>query len=165
MLFWERDVYSFSGQAADRAPHCRADRAAAGHPRSVPPAVSHMPDSFSNASNNRFSAGWTFLRCGTGPIPLSCNAHSLKIESDRTALRELLRRREVLTVRSTMSGTFVPKLPSLSKQAFLPKGTQAGEVVNLRQILRLSRVRDTWIGKVITGWRNGTCENTLRNSS
>jgi hypothetical protein len=53
-----------------------------------------------------------------------------KIEADRTALHELRRRREKLTVQSTMSGTFVSKLPSLSKQAFLPKGTQAGEVVS-----------------------------------
>ena len=31
----------------------------------------------------------------------------------------------------------------------------------LLQILRLSCVRDTWIGKVITTWRKRTCENTL----
>ena len=37
--------------------------------------------------------------------------------------------------------------------------------LNLRQILRLPRVRDTWIGKVITAWRKRTCENTLWNSS
>ena len=35
----------------------------------------------------------------------------------------------------------------------------------LRQILRLPRVRDTWIEKVITNWRKRTYENTPLNSS
>ena len=73
-----------------------------------------------------------------------------KIESDRTALRELLRRREVLTVRSTMSGTFVPKLPSLSKQAFLPKGTLVGEVVSAK-LMVYAYAQDRDIGKLKPG--------------
>ena len=73
-----------------------------------------------------------------------------KIESDRTALRELLRRREALTVRSTMSGTFAPKLPSLSKQAFLPKGTQAGEVVS-EKLMVYAYAQDRDIGKLKPG--------------
>ena len=73
-----------------------------------------------------------------------------KIESDRTALRELLRRREALTVRSTMSGTFVPKLPSLSKQAFLPKGTLVGEVVSAK-LMVYAYAQDRDIGKLKPG--------------
>ena len=35
--------------------------------------------------------------------------------------------------------------------------------LNLRQILRLSRVRDTWIGKVITTWRRVRLSHRLDN--
>ena len=73
-----------------------------------------------------------------------------KIESDRTALHELRCRREELAVRSTISGTFVPKLPSLSKQAFLPKGTQAGEVVS-EKLMVYAYAQDRDIGKFKPG--------------
>ena len=73
-----------------------------------------------------------------------------KIASDRLALDELQRRREELTVRAGMSGTFVSKLPDLSPGAYMPKGLQAGEIVSKKTILH-AYAQDRDIGRLKVG--------------
>lgn len=73
-----------------------------------------------------------------------------KIESDRTALQELQRRREELTVRSPVAGTFVPKPYNLSKNAFMPQGVQTGEVIS-EKLMVYAYAQDRDIGKLKPG--------------
>ncbi|HRU51160.1 MAG TPA: hypothetical protein P5543_03090 [Planctomycetota bacterium] len=58
-----------------------------------------------------------------------------KIQSDILSIEELNRRKENLQVRAQMDGRFVSKLYMLSKNAFLPRGQQVGEVVSEQLML------------------------------
>ena len=73
-----------------------------------------------------------------------------KLASVETGLRELKRRREALTVRAPGDGIFVPKLPDLSRGAFLPKGISASEVVSER-LMVCAYAQDRDIGKLRPG--------------
>ena len=73
-----------------------------------------------------------------------------KLASDETGLRELLRRRENLTVTTPETGIFVSRLPTLSKGAFLPRGMLAGEVVSDRLAV-YAYAQDRDIGKLKPG--------------
>ena len=79
-----------------------------------------------------------------------------KLASDDTGLRELLRRRENLTVKTPDAGVFVPKLPTLSKGAYLPRGVLAGEVVSER-LLVCAYAQDRDIGKLKPGDEATVC--------
>ena len=73
-----------------------------------------------------------------------------KIASDETGLRELKRRRAALSITAPESGTFVSKLPPLSRGAFLPRGVLVGEVVS-EQLKVCAYAQDRDIGKLKPG--------------
>ncbi len=73
-----------------------------------------------------------------------------KMNSDSSALDELMRRRRELTVVSGATGVFVPSLPPLSAHAYLPRGLQAGEVVS-RELMLCAYAADRDIGKLREG--------------
>jgi len=73
-----------------------------------------------------------------------------KVASDRLSMEELLRRRSDLTVRAGMNGIFVPRLPDLSRGAYLSKGQQTGEVVS-EKLMLYAYATDRDIGKLNVG--------------
>ena len=79
-----------------------------------------------------------------------------KLASDETGMRELMRRREALTVKAPEAGIFISKLPNLSPGAFLPKGLLAGEVVSER-IMVCAYAQDRDIGKLKPGDKAVIC--------
>ena len=58
-----------------------------------------------------------------------------KVSSDELSHRELLRRKDILKVRASSSGTFLPYVTELSPGVFIPKGMLIGEIVSGSPIL------------------------------
>lgn len=75
-----------------------------------------------------------------------------KVESDRLSLAELIRRKLDLRHVAETDGVFVPTLPDLSANAFLPKGQAVGEIVSARRAI-YAYATDNDIGKLKIGDR------------
>lgn len=73
-----------------------------------------------------------------------------KVSSDELSRRELLRRKEILPVRATSSGTFLPYVTELSPGVFIPKGMPIGEIVSGSHVLH-AYAQDNQIGHLSEG--------------
>ncbi len=75
-----------------------------------------------------------------------------KVQSDRLSLAELLRRWRDLRHTAEADGVFVPNVPDLSANAFLPKGLMIGEIVSERRSV-YAYASDRDVGKLRIGGR------------
>ena len=73
-----------------------------------------------------------------------------KINSDKLALQELLRRKANLTLKSSQKGRFIPRLPAFSPGAFLKRNAVIGEIVSAENII-YAYADDDQIGKIYSG--------------
>lgn len=86
-----------------------------------------------------------------------------KIKSDQLALKEILRKEGLLSIKANTAGCFVPSLNELSPGAYLKKNMQIGEIVSHRNTV-YAYAGDDQVGKIYPG-QNGTVifSDILRN--